>query len=39
MVCLRPNNKRLVLDKTISHVKVREYFLNHILPIKVAIAQ
>jgi len=39
MVCLRLKNKKLVLDKTISHAKVREFLLDHILPIKVAIAQ
>jgi hypothetical protein len=39
MVCLGPKNKKLMLDKAISHVKVREYFPNHVLPIKVAITQ
>jgi hypothetical protein len=38
MICFKPKNKKLVLKKTICHVKVHEYFLDHILPIKVAIA-
>jgi len=39
MVCLRPKNKKLVLDKAIFHVKVCEYLPSCILPIKVAITQ
>jgi hypothetical protein len=39
MVFPRPKNKKLVLDKTIFHVKVCEYLLRLILPIKVAIIQ
>ncbi len=39
MVCLGPKNKKLVVDKTIFHVKVCEYLPSCILPIKVAIIQ
>jgi hypothetical protein len=39
MVCPRPKNKKLVLDKAIFHVKVCEYLPSYILPIKVTITQ
>jgi hypothetical protein len=39
MVYLGPKNKKLVLNKIIFHAKVREFLLDHILPIKVTITQ
>jgi len=39
IVCLGPKNKKLVLNKIIFHAMVREFLLDHILPIKVTITQ
>jgi len=39
LVCPRPRNKKLVMGKTLSHVKVCDHMHDYILPSRVAIAQ
>jgi hypothetical protein len=39
MFCACPRNMKLVLEKTLFHVKICKYFLDYILPFKLTITQ
>jgi hypothetical protein len=39
MFCPSPRNRKLILEKTLFHVKICKYLPNYILPFKLVIVQ